>query len=142
MPVEITRRANFCAAHRLHSPHLSDEENREVYGACNNLHGHGHNYSLEITVEGEIDPKTGMLINLFELDRIIKHEIVVQVDHRHLNIDVEMLNGVIPTMENMTVVFWSAIENHLPDGVRLKRVALRESEKNSAAYSGPAHEVK
>lgn len=138
MPVEITRRSYFCAAHRLHNPELSEAENLEVYGACNNPHGHGHNYCLDVTVEGEIDPRTGMLINLEALDAVIKNEIINQVDHRNLNVDVEIMRGVIPTMENMLVVFWDRLSAALPGGVLMKRIVMRESERNSAAYSGPA----
>ncbi|MDP8246263.1 MAG: 6-carboxytetrahydropterin synthase [Candidatus Hinthialibacter antarcticus] len=137
MPIEITRRAYFCAAHRLHSPHLSEDENRETYGACNNPHGHGHNYCFDVTVMGEVDPKTGMLINLDVLDELIEREIIVPVDHHNLNVDVEIMRGVIPTMENMLMVFWKQLEPHMPANVSLKQVALRESEKNSAVYTGP-----
>ncbi len=138
MPIEITRRAYFCAAHRLHNPDLSDEDNLNIYGACNNLHGHGHNYCLDVTVEGDVDPVTGMLINLEVLDNVIKQEIITPVDHHNLNVDVEMMSGVIPTMENMLMVFWRQLERRLPSNVSLKQIGLRESEKNSAVYTGPS----
>ncbi len=136
MPVELTRRTHFAAAHRLHSPYLSAEENCRVYGACNNPHGHGHNYYLEVTIEGEPDPKTGMIINLTELDSLIDRELIDRVDHHHFNYDVPFTQDVIPTVENLVVVFWNILASRLP-GVKLKRIRLWESENNSAAYSGP-----
>ncbi|MBN2330066.1 MAG: 6-carboxytetrahydropterin synthase [Candidatus Omnitrophica bacterium] len=136
MPVELTRRTHFAASHRLHSPHLSDEENRRIYGACNNPYGHGHNYYMEVTVEGDPDPSTGMIINLTELDDIIDNELVKRVDHHHFNYDVPFTKDVIPTVENLVVAFWSVLAPRLTR-VRLKRIRLWESENNSAAYSGP-----
>lgn len=138
MPVQITRRAHFCAAHRLHSPHFSDEENRRIYGKCNNPFGHGHNYWMDVTVEGEVDPKTGMVINLFDLKDIIEREIVEPVDHHNLNEDVEMMNGIIPTIENMVVRFWEVLSNALPQHVRLVRLHIQETDKNSVTYFGPS----
>ena len=137
MPVELTRRTHFAAAHRLHSPHLTDEENCRIYGACNNPHGHGHNYYLEVTIEGEPDPKTGMIINLTELDSLIDRELIDRVDHHHFNYDVPFTQDVIPTVENLVVVFWNILASRLP-GVKLKRIRLWESDNNSAAYSGPS----
>lgn len=137
MPIQLTRRSTFCAAHRLHSPHLSDEENRRVYGKCNNPHGHGHNYALDVTVEGDPDPLTGMLINLFELDEIIEREIIQHVDHRNMNADVSIMEGVIPTIENMAMRFWDILEPCMPDGVRLARIYIQETSKNSVTYTGP-----
>lgn len=134
MPIEITRRTHFSASHRLHSPHLSEEENRKVYGACNNPHGHGHNYYLEVTITGEPDPKTGMIINLSDLDKIIERDIVSKVDHHHFNHDVPFMNDVIPTVENIVSVFWRILDNQLPEGM-LKQIKLWESENNSATYT-------
>lgn len=134
--VEITRRTRFCAAHRLHSPHLSDEENQRVFGPCNNPHGHGHNYVMDVTIAAEPDPETGMVMNLDTLNAIIEREIIAEVDHRNLNVDVPCMNGVLPTVENMCVVFWAILERNLPPG-SLKRIHIWETENNSAAYSGP-----
>ncbi len=135
MTVELIRKAHFCAAHRLYNTKLSEEENQRIYGACANPHGHGHTYYLEITVEGMPDPQTGMIMNIDELNAIIKHEIIDHVDHRHLNHDVPFLKDVIPTMENMVVIFWKILESHLPAG-KLKMIRLWESEKNSVVYRG------
>lgn len=137
MPVELTRRTHFAAAHRLHSPHLTEEENCRIYGACNNPHGHGHNYYLEVTIEGEPDPKTGMIINLTELDSLIDRELIDRVDHHHFNYDVPFTQHVIPTVENLVVVFWNILASRLP-GVKLKRIRLWESDNNSASYCGPS----
>jgi len=137
MPVEITRRSRFSAAHRLHNPDLSDEENLRVYGRCNNPHGHGHNYYLEVTVEGEPDPQTGMIMNLSDLDAIVDREIITKVDHRHFNHDVPFTRDIIPTVENLAIVFWNVLEKPIPGGM-LKTIRLWESENNSASYSGPA----
>jgi 6-pyruvoyltetrahydropterin/6-carboxytetrahydropterin synthase len=137
MPVELTRRTHFAAAHRLHSSHLSDEENERVYGPCNNPFGHGHNYYMEVTICGEPNPKTGMIINLTELDGIIKREVVSKMDHHHFNHDVPFTKEIVPTVENLVVAIWNELDRHLPAGM-LKRIRLWESENNSATYSGPA----
>jgi 6-pyruvoyltetrahydropterin/6-carboxytetrahydropterin synthase len=133
--VELTRRTHFCAAHRLHSPHLSDEENARVYGPCNNPYGHGHNYYLEVTIEGEPDPRTGMVINLKELDDIIENEITSVCDHHNFEYDVPFTHGMISTMENLVVAIWNILEKNIPRG-RLKQIRLWESENNSATYCG------
>lgn len=135
MPMEITRRACFCAAHRLYSPELSNEENRRVYGNCNFEYGHGHNYVMEVSVEGEPDPINGMIMNLAELDEIIKQEIIQHVDHHHFNFDVPFMQGVIPTIENMVIVFWKILEPKITKG-RLKRIKLGETENNFVTYTG------
>lgn len=112
--VELTRRTHFCAAHRLHSPHLSDEENARVYGPCNNPYGHGHNYYLEVTIEGEPDPRTGMVINLKELDDIIENEITSVCDHHNFEYDVPFTHGMISTVENLVVAIWNILEKNIP----------------------------
>ena len=136
MPLELIRRTHFAASHRLHSEQLTAEENARVYGVCNNPYGHGHNYYLEVTIEGEPDPKTGMIMNLKELDEIIQTHIINPVDHHHFNHDVPFTSGVIPTVENLAVTFWRILDKYLPNGM-LKRVRLWESENNSATYSRP-----
>ncbi|MDX9753013.1 MAG: 6-carboxytetrahydropterin synthase [bacterium] len=136
MLVELTRRASFCAAHRLYSPHLTEEENQQIFRQCGNPHGHGHNYKLEVTIQGPVDPKTGMVMNLEDLDLLIDQEIIDQVDHRHLNHDVPFLAGVIPTIENMVIAFWRLLDQKLPNGM-LKTIRLWESENSYVTYSGP-----
>lgn len=135
MPVELTRRAHFSAAHRLHSDALSDEENCRIYGVCNNPYGHGHNYYIEVTIEGEPDPTTGMIINLSELDAMIDRELISQIDHHHFNYDVPFTQNLIPTVENLVIAFWNILEPRLSN-VKLRRIRLWESENNSAAYCG------
>jgi 6-pyruvoyltetrahydropterin/6-carboxytetrahydropterin synthase len=136
MAMEITRRACFCAAHRLHNSNLSDEENRRVYGNCNHEYGHGHNYVMEVSVEGDPDPVTGMIMNLAELDEIIKTEIIQHVDHHHFNFDVPFMKDVIPTIENMVIEFWKILAPKIANG-KLKRIKLGETENNFVTYTGP-----
>jgi 6-pyruvoyltetrahydropterin/6-carboxytetrahydropterin synthase len=135
--VEITHVQEFSAAHRLTSAHLSDAENRELYGPCFN--DHGHNYVVEVTVRGEVDPRTGMVMDLNRLSRLIVGELIERVDHKHLNHDVAFLAGVIPTAENVAVAFWQQIEPKLRanPGCRLHRIRLRESLRNLVDYYGP-----
>jgi 6-pyruvoyltetrahydropterin/6-carboxytetrahydropterin synthase len=112
--VYITRIEKFSASHRLYNPNLSEEENFNIYGKCANKNGHGHNYTLEITLKGEIDPKTGYLFDLSLLKKIIKQHIIDKVDHKHLNYDVDFLQNIIPTTENLAVAFWQILSQHLP----------------------------
>ena len=133
--IEITRKASFCAGHRLHNPALPDEDNREMYGCCNNPHGHGHNYTLEVTLRGEPDSRSGMVMDLNKLNEVIEEEIVAKVDHRNLNLDVDFLRDVIPTAENLAVCFWRVLEARLPEGL-LHEVRLYESEENYVTYRG------
>ena len=114
--VYLTRVEDFCAAHRLYNPELDDEENLEIYGKCANPQGHGHNYRLWVTIRGEADPRTGMLLELSRFSEIIRGVIVDRVDHRYLNEDVDFLEGVIPTAENLALAFWRELEHRLPAG--------------------------
>ncbi|MGH7911059.1 MAG: 6-pyruvoyl trahydropterin synthase family protein [Candidatus Dormibacteraceae bacterium] len=127
--VAITRRATFAAAHILCRPEWSDERNRRVFGAC--ASDHGHNYVIEVTVAGAVDPTTGMVINLKDLDLVIKREFIDAVDHHHLNRDVEFLTGVIPTAENLALAAWQRLAPHVMPA-HLVRVKLTESENNAA----------
>lgn len=133
----ITRREDFCASHRLHNPDFTDEQNRELYGKCNHVNGHGHNYVLEVTVAGDVPPETGMVLDLKVLKTVIRERIIHDVDHRHLNHDVDFLEGVNPTAENLAVAFWNRLEGHLPQG-RLYRVRVYETANNVVDYFGPA----
>lgn len=131
----VTRREVFSAAHRLFNPNFSDEENDKIYDKCNNTFGHGHNYILEVTVCGEINPATGYVIDLKKLKRIIKENIINLVDHKHLNYEVEFLKGIIPTSENLTIKFWNILENNIDEGT-LYSVKLYETENNYFEYRG------
>ncbi len=135
--IEITRREEFSASHRLHNPAFSDAENQRVFGICNNPNGHGHNYALEVTVRGPIPAQTGMVMDLKELKDILDREIIQKVDHKHLNLDVPFLQGVIPTAENVAKVFWEMLDSVLKKrGVQLHRVRLYESRANFVDYYG------
>ena len=126
--VTVVRRATFAAAHVLRREEWDDARNRDLFGKC--AGEHGHNYELEVAVEGEPDPATGMVIDLKALDRVMREAVVDAVDHRHLNHDVPWLEGVIPTAENLARAFWARLEAALPAG-SLRRVRLVESENNS-----------
>ncbi len=133
--VYLTRRVHFSASHRLHTDQLSAEENWQLYGRCNNPLGHGHNYELEITICGEPDPITGMIIDLKELKNIVEQEIIERVDHKHLNFDVDFLQGIVPTAENIIVEFWKILEDKFPNG-ELYEIKLYETPRNIAIYRG------
>jgi len=135
MPSSVTVKVYFEAAHRLHNLDRSDDWNRQVFGKCNNLHGHGHNYVLEVTVGGEVDPDSGYLIDMKDLKQVLREAVVNDVDHHHLNIEVPWLDGIIPSAENLARVFYERIESRLGDGLRLKAVTVHETERNSATYS-------
>ncbi len=136
--VRVTRRLHFNAAHRLHRPDWSDARNAEVFGPCANPHGHGHNYEIEVTVEGPIDPETGYVMDLGVLKGVVEAAVVDQVDHRNLNVEVPWLAGVNPTTENFVVAIWDQLVPHIPPPVRLARIVLWETPRNHVEYEGPA----
>lgn len=125
--VNVTRRLTFAAGHILVRPEWEEARNREVFGACSG--DHGHNYELEVTVSGPVDEATGMVINLKEVDRIVKALVIQDVDHRHLNRDVPWLQGCLPTTENVASAIWRRLEGRLPSA-QLERVRLKETENN------------
>lgn len=133
--VYLTRRATFSAAHRLHSANLSEAENQEIFGKCNNPYGHGHNYVLEVTVRGPVDRRSGMVMNLTDLKQAMEEAVIKPMDHKHLNYDVPIFHEINPTAENMAVVFWKLLEQQLPVGM-LYEVKLHETENNVAIYRG------
>lgn len=133
--VFVTRKVQFSAAHRLFNPKFTDEQNEAVFDKCNNPRGHGHNYTLEVTVVGEPNKNTGYVIDLTKLNKIIDEEIINKVDHKHLNYDVDFLHGVIPTAENLAVTFWRILCPKITEG-RLYSVKLYESENNFVEYKG------
>jgi 6-pyruvoyltetrahydropterin/6-carboxytetrahydropterin synthase len=132
--VTLTKTFGFSAAHRLHSSQLSDAENQSVFGKCNNLHGHGHNYELEVTVRGEIDPRTGMIMDLGLLMQIVQEEIIERFDHKHLNKDTVEFHTLNPTGENIVQVIWSLLRQKL--GSQLVRLGLWETPRNFFEYHG------
>jgi len=136
MPVvTVTRRLQFNAAHRVHNPALPDEENERLFGKCNNPNWHGHNYTLDVSVRGEIDERTGYVIDLAVLKRIAEQKAVDLIDHKNLNLDVAFMRGVIPTSENIIVAIWRELEPAIRPS-RLTRLVLWETTNNYVEYSG------
>ena len=133
----ITRRATFAAAHRLYRSDWDDARNEAVFGRCANPGGHGHNYVLEVTVGGDLDPETGMIADLRWVKEVMDRHVIDHVDHRNLNADVEILHGVIPTAENLARVFWHRLVGPISEQARLVRVRVQETESNSATYEEP-----
>lgn len=133
--VIICCKMHFNAAHRLHNPQFSDEKNRKIFGPCNNQHGHGHNYTIEVCVKGPIDESTGYVIDLRKLKSIVEEEIIQYCDHKHLNYDVPWLKDVIPTAENLVTVFWERLEDKFFES-KLYKIRLEETERNIAEYFG------
>ena len=133
--VYLTRRTTFSAAHRLWSNHLTEAENIALYDKCANPNGHGHNYILEVTVRGNPEPRTGMVLNLTDLKQVINEHVIDWVDHKHLNYDVPWLEGSIPTTEMLVIKFWERLEGALPQGL-LYEVKLYETDNNIASYRG------
>ena len=133
--VTVTRRLRFNAAHRIHNPALSDAENSALFGKCNNPNWHGHNYTLEVAVEGPIDDRTGYVIDLGALRSIVQREVIDRVDHRNMNVDVDFMQGINPTAENIVVACWRVLEHHVSPG-RLRRLRLWETENNYVEYDG------
>lgn len=131
----LTRRYRFSASHRLFSPAFTDEENDRLYGKCNNPGGHGHNYKLEVTVGGEPDAQTGMVLNLVDLDGVVQQEILDRFDHVYLNADEECFGAKVPTTENLCVEVFNRLDGRFP-GAALKRVRIEETGKNSFEYRG------
>jgi 6-pyruvoyltetrahydropterin/6-carboxytetrahydropterin synthase len=138
--VEITHVQEFSASHRLHNPALPEDENRRIFGICNNLHGHGHNYVLEVSVVGAVPAETGMVMDLNVLSGIVSEHVVAHLDHKHLNHDVPFLEGMVTTAENLAVAVWRRLEPLLSEypGCRLSKITVRESRMNSATYRGEA----
>ena len=133
--VTVTRRVRFNAAHRVFNPEFSDADNERIFGKCNNPNWHGHNYTLDVSVEGEIDTATGYVYDLSRLKKLVEREIVDLVDHRNLNLDVEFFRDTIPTAENMVVAFWKILEPSVAPAT-LKRLVLWETENNHVEYTG------
>ena len=114
--VYLTRKAEFSASHYYNNPEFTPEENQRIFGKCNNPHGHGHNYTLEVTVKGEIDPRSGFVVDLKELKEIMHREVIEIVDHRYLNREVAEFKNLIPTTENLAVTIWKWLNPRLNAG--------------------------
>jgi 6-pyruvoyltetrahydropterin/6-carboxytetrahydropterin synthase len=131
MKAYLTRRYQFPASHRLHCPEVSDERNQSVYGKCNHPYGHGHNYSVEITVSGRVDPRTGMVVNLADLDAFVQGRILERFDHANLNVLPEFAT-VVPTTENLCAEIFRTVEGFT--GAAVEKVRIQETRKNSFEY--------
>jgi 6-pyruvoyltetrahydropterin/6-carboxytetrahydropterin synthase len=134
LKIELGRRYRFSASHRLHSAKLSEEENRRVYGKCNNPYGHGHNYVVEVSVSGAVDPATGMIANLADLDSFVEREVIEPFDHKSLNEDVAAFRESVPTTENICKEIFERLK-HFPKA-KLERVRVEETGNNTFEYAG------
>jgi 6-pyruvoyltetrahydropterin/6-carboxytetrahydropterin synthase len=134
MKAHLTRRYIFSASHRLHREEFSEEQNRAVYGKCNNPHGHGHNYALEVTVSGQVHPATGMVCNLVDLDAAVRGEVLERFDHVNLNLRPEFATDV-PTTEKLIAVIYDILKQNFK-AAHLEKVRIEETSKNSFEYSG------
>jgi 6-pyruvoyltetrahydropterin/6-carboxytetrahydropterin synthase len=133
--VYLTRKCEFSASHHYHNPAFSAEENRRVFGKCNNPNGHGHNYTLEVTVKGSVDAKTGFVVDLKELKEIMNREVVDAMDHRYLNKEVPEFASLIPTTENIAIVAWKRLDAKLKVA-KLHRIRVYETPDLWADYYG------
>ena len=134
LKIELGRRYRFAASHRLHSAHLSEEENFRVFGKCNNPYGHGHNYVLEVSLSGAIDPATGMIANLADLDAFVERQVLAEFDHKSLNEDVPAFCGQVPTTENLCIEIYKRLKAF--PNAKLERIRVQETGNNSFEYSG------
>ena len=132
--VTVTRRVHFNAAHRLHSRAFSDEENARVFGPCNNPNFHGHNYELDVSVDGQIDQRTGYVADLRVLGQIVTERVVNYLDHKNLNLDIPEFRTLNPTAENLIVVIWQLLDGNLP--AKLSKLVLWETPRSYVEYSG------
>jgi 6-pyruvoyltetrahydropterin/6-carboxytetrahydropterin synthase len=134
LKIELGRRYHFSASHRLHSVHLSEEENSRVFGKCNNPFGHGHNYVLEVSVSGRVDPATGMIANLADLDGFVEKAVLQVFDHKSLNEDVPVFREKVPTTENLCIDIYNRLKTF--SHAKLERVRIEETRNNSFEYAG------
>ena len=133
--VTITRRLQFNAAHRVHNPTLSDAENKALFGKCNNPNWHGHNYTLDVSVSGPVDDRTGYVVDLSHIKRVVEREVIDKVDHRNFNLEVDFMQGVIPTTENIVVAMWRVIAPAMVPA-KLTKLVLWETPNNYVEYDG------
>ncbi len=134
LKIELGRRYRFSASHRLHSVHLSDAENSRVFGKCNNPHGHGHNYVVEVSLSGEVDPATGMIANLADLDTFVERHVLEEFDRKSLNEDVSAFRDKVPTTENLCIEIFQRLKTF--PKAKLERIRVQETGNNSFEYAG------
>src|SRR6266850_890398 len=132
--VLITRKIEFSASHLYHNPNFSAEENRRIFGKCNNPYGHGHNYVVEVSVSGDVDPATGMIANLADLDAFVQHQVLDEFDHKSLNEDVPAFRDIVPTTENVCIEIFRRLKSF--PKAKLERIRVEETGKNSFEYAG------
>jgi len=135
--VYLTRRAEFSASHYYHNPEMTAEENRQIFGKCNNPHGHGHNYTLEVTVKGKVDPRSGFVVDLKQLKEVMNREVIDALDHRHLNKEVPEFAKKIPTSENLAIAIWERLKPKLKVA-QLHRIRVYETEDLFVDFYGEA----
>jgi 6-pyruvoyltetrahydropterin/6-carboxytetrahydropterin synthase len=138
LKIELGRRYRFSASHRLHSAHLTEEENCRVFGKCNNLYGHGHNYLVEVSLSGDVDPATGMIANLADLDAFVERQVLEDFDHKSLNEDVPAFRDKVPTTENLCIEIFERLKS-FPQA-KLERIRVQETVNNSFEYAGDNRE--
>ena len=134
--VYLTRSEHFNAAHKLYNPAWSYEKNEEVFGKCANENWHGHNYELLVTVKGQPSPDTGFVFDVKKLSNLIKDHVIEKIDHRNLNVDVDFMQGILCSIENLVVGIWKELEPHLPDTILLYCLKLIETSKIYVEYYG------
>lgn len=135
--VYLTRKAEFSASHYYHNPEFSPEENKRIFGKCNNPHGHGHNYTLEVTVKGQVDQRSGFVVDLKELKEVMNREVIEAVDHRFLNKEVAEFTERIPTTENLAITIWTWLKPKL-NVAQLHRIRVYETPDLFVDYYGEA----
>lgn len=134
MKLHLSRRYRFAASHRLHSAQFDEEENRRIYGKCNNPYGHGHNYVVEVAVSGPVEPSTGMIANLADLDAFVEREVIEPFDHKYLNEEISEFRETVPTTENICIEIFKRLRE-FPQA-KLERVLVEETANNSFEYAG------
>lgn len=135
--IYITRRERFNAAHRLFKPEYSDERNLQVFGKCSNPNWHGHNYTLFVTVKGDVNPDTGFLVNLKDLSYLIDQRVIEKLDHRNINLEVDFMAGKLASTENLAIGIWNELAKPIKEmGAELHSVKLYETENNFVEYFG------
>ncbi|XP_051153209.1 6-pyruvoyl tetrahydrobiopterin synthase [Leptopilina boulardi] len=132
----LTRKEHISSSHRLHSSQLSDEENKKIYGKCNNFWGHGHNYTVEVTVKGPVDPITGMVMNITDLSHYMNDVLMTRLDHKNLDKDVPYFESIVSTSENVAIYIFDELKKLLPKPELLYEVKLYETDKNIVIYRG------
>jgi 6-pyruvoyltetrahydropterin/6-carboxytetrahydropterin synthase len=135
--IYITRRERFNAAHRLFLPEYTDEQNLEVFGKCSNPNWHGHNYHLFITIKGEVNPKTGFLVNLKDLSKVINKYVIEHLDHKNINVEVNFMKDKLASTENLAISIWEQLDQPIKEmNAELHKIKLFESENNFVEYMG------